>query len=296
MDRESKTPGRLSTGRAGSGQSSKGTLYVVGTPIGNLQDLSPRARDVLGRVDAIAAEDTRRTGGLLSSIGLKVPLIAHHEHNEEQRSADVVERLAAGESIALVSDAGMPLISDPGWRLVQRALHAGIPVQAVPGPSAVTAALSVSGLPTDRFVFEGFLPRREAARAARLKQLAAERRTIVLFESVHRVGETVAALIDAFGRDRAVSVARELTKIHEQTFAGSLADLAAALGERVPLLGEFVIVVAGTDIEAAADEAEVERVFNVLRRELPPGKAVALTAELTGVPRNRVYRLTRVDA
>lgn len=295
MDRASKSAREETTSRPGSGRASKGTLYVVGTPIGNLQDLSPRARDVLGRVDAIAAEDTRRTRGLLSNIGLERPLIAHHEHNEAERSAELVERLAAGDSIALVSDAGMPLISDPGWRLVRRALDAGIAVQSVPGPSAVSAALSVSGLPTDRFVFEGFLPRRAGARAERLRQLAGETRTLVLFEAVHRLADTVAALIEAFGPEREVSMARELTKIHEQVFTGSLGALAAALGDSVPLLGEFVLVVAGAGQAEEADEAEVRRVFDTLRRELPPGRAAALTAELTGMPRNRVYRLTRVD-
>lgn len=296
MDRASKTAGKEPTERVASGRGSKGTLYVVGTPIGNLQDLSPRARDVLGRVDAIAAEDTRRTRGLLSNIGLEAPLIAHHEHNEEQRSADIVERLLHGESIALVSDAGMPLISDPGWRLVRRALLSGVAVHAVPGPSAVTAALAVSGLPTDRFVFEGFLPRRAGARAARLEQLASERRTIVLFEAVHRVADTVAAMLAAFGPQREVCVARELTKLHEQVFHGSLSELAAALGKSVALLGEFVMVVAGNSIETPIDDAEVLRIFAVLRRELPPGKAAALTAELTGLQRNDVYRLTQAEA
>jgi 16S rRNA (cytidine1402-2'-O)-methyltransferase len=168
-------------------------------------------------------------------------------------------------------------------------------VQSVPGPTALTAALAVSGLPTDRFVFEGFLPRRGGARSARLEQLAAETRTMVFYESVHRMADTAQALIEAFGPQRAVTVARELTKLHEQTFSGSLADLAAGLGESIPLLGEFVIVVAGNDQEVTVDEAAVQRVFGVLRRELPPGKAAALTAELTGLPRNQVYRLTRVE-
>ena len=294
MDRASKT-GKDATGRDSSGPAGRGTLYVVGTPIGNLQDLSPRAREVLGRVDAIAAEDTRRTRGLLSSIGLERPLMAYHEHNEDQRAPELVSRVAGGEAIAVVSDAGMPLISDPGWRLVRQALEAGLRVECVPGPSAVTAALSVSGLPTDRFVFEGFLPRRGAARAERLGQLAGEQRTIVLFESVHRLADTVAALIEAFGAERRIGVARELTKIHEQVFTGSLADLAAAVGADVPLLGEFVLVVAGSAEEATADEAEIRRVFGILSRELPPGRAAALTAQLNGAARNRVYRLTQSE-
>ncbi|HEX7080712.1 MAG TPA: 16S rRNA (cytidine(1402)-2'-O)-methyltransferase [Gammaproteobacteria bacterium] len=264
---------------------------MVGTPIGNLQDLTPRAREVLGRVAAVAAEDTRRTRGLLSSIGLDKPLIAYHEHNEERRADAILDRLAAGQSVALVSDAGMPLLSDPGWRLVARALDAGRDVQVVPGPSAITAALAVAGLPTDRFVFEGFLPRRPAARETRLRALAAEPRTMVFFEAVHRLPATVAALEAAFGPARPAALARELTKLHEQVFRGPLEALRRALGREVPLLGEFVLVVAGAGDAPAADEAEAGRVFAILRRELPPGKAAALAAELTGVPRNAVYRL-----
>src|SRR5690606_16204783 len=218
-----------------------GTLYVVGTPIGNLDDLSPRARDVLGRVSAIAAEDTRRTSGLLSTIGLKKPLIAFHEHNEDRRVEALLAKLAEGESLALVSDAGMPLISDPGWRLVERALEAGIDVRAVPGPSAVTAALSVSGLATDRYAFERFLPRKTQARDTRLEALAAEERTLVFFESVHRMPETLDALARAFGPTRQACVARELTKVHEQVVRGPLAALRSALGTEIPLLGEFVL-------------------------------------------------------
>ena len=279
-----------------TGAARGGTLYVVGTPIGNLDDLSPRARDVLGRVSAIAAEDTRRTSGLLSTIGLKKPLIAFHEHNEDRRVEALLAKLAEGESLALVSDAGMPLISDPGWRLVERALEAGIDVRAIPGPSAVTAALSVSGLPTDRYVFEGFLPRRAQPRDARLALLAHEERTLVFFESVHRMPETVDALVRAFGASRPACIARELTKMHEQVFRGPLEAVGRALGTAIPLLGEFVLVVAGREA-AAGDEnaAEVRRVFGVLRRDLPPGRAAALTAELTGVARNAVYKLTQVD-
>jgi len=272
-----------------------GTLYVVGTPIGNLDDLSPRARDVLERVSAIAAEDTRRTSGLLSTIGLKKQLIAFHEHNEDQRAGALLARLAEGESLALVSDAGMPLISDPGWRLVERALDAGFDVRTIPGPSAVTAALSVSGLPTDRYVFEGFLPRRAQARDARLEALRGEERTLVFFESVHRMSETVDALVRVFGPTRRACVARELTKVHEQVFRGTLEEIGRALCDAIPLLGEFVLVVAGRPAEAAGENvADVRRVFDVLRRELPPGRAAALTAELTGVSRNVVYKLTQV--
>jgi len=270
-----------------------GILYVVGTPIGNLGDLSPRAQEILGEVDIIAAEDTRRTGGLLSRIGVQARVIAYHEHNETQATAELLGELASGRSIALVSDAGTPLISDPGWRLVAAAAAAGCEVRTIPGPSALLAALSVSGLPTDRFVFEGFLPRRQGQRRTRLQSLAAEARTLVFFESVHRLTESLAALIEAFGADRRAAISRELTKLHEQTVRGTLAELAAEIGEAMPLLGEFVIVVAGVDDERPVDQQEVERVYGLLATDLPPARATALTAAITGASRNTVYALTR---
>jgi 16S rRNA (cytidine1402-2'-O)-methyltransferase len=274
---------------------STGTLYVVGTPIGNLEDLSPRARAVLGEVDLIAAEDTRRTRGLLSTIGLNTPLIAYHEHNEAQRAPQLVERLRGGESVALVSDAGTPLISDPGWVLVRAAAAAGVRIVTIPGPSALTAALAVGGLPTDRFVFEGFLPRRAAARSERLRQLSGEARTMVFYESVHRVAETLAALEEALGAERPAVLARELTKLHEQIRRGTVAELRRALAaEEIPLKGEFVLLVAGRAEPEQADEADAKRLYALLSRELPPNKAVALTAEITGLPRNSVYRLVRL--
>lgn len=269
-----------------------GTLHVVGTPIGNLGDLSLRAREVLGAVDVIAAEDTRRTRRLLSSIGVKASIIAFHDHNESERTPVLLARLRDGESIALVSDAGMPLISDPGLRLVRAALADGIPVASVPGPSAVSAALSVSGMPTDRFVFEGFLPRRARQRAARLDALRDERRTMVFFESVHRLRDTLPLLAEHFGGQRDAAIARELTKIHERVYKGSLAELNTRLGDGIPLLGEFVIVVAGAEAEPGAGESEALRVFSLLCEVLPPGKAATLGARITGVPRNVIYRRT----
>jgi 16S rRNA (cytidine1402-2'-O)-methyltransferase len=270
----------------------RGRLYVVGTPIGNVDDLSPRARDVLAKADVIAAEDTRHTRGLLSRIGVESRLIAYHEHNEAERVPALLELLGGGKSVALVSDAGTPLISDPGWRLVNAAQTAGIAVVPIPGPCAAIAALSVAGLPTDHFVFEGFLPRREAARAARLQSLRGEQRTIVLYEAVHRVAEAIAALREAFGNDRRAAVARELTKTHEQIATGTLAELAERLDESIPLLGELVIVVAGA-AAAAPDESEARRVYELLAEELAPDKAVKLAAAVTGVSRNVLYRLTR---
>lgn len=272
-----------------------GTLFVVATPIGNLDDLSARARSVLQNASLVAAEDTRRTGGMLSSIGLKTAVISYHEHNEAARAAELVARLEAGGDVALVSDAGVPLVSDPGWRLVAAARRRGIGVVSVPGPSAVTAALSISGLPTDRFVFEGFLPRKQAERARRLAALAAEPRTIVLFESVHRLAATLAALVEHFGADRPAALARELTKLHEQSMLATLGALAESLGAEIPARGEFVIVVGGAPAPAAAADDEVRRVYALLAPELDARRAVALTAVITSVPRNAVYRLTRTE-
>ncbi len=271
-----------------------GTLYVVGTPIGNLGDLSSRALDVLHKVDVIAAEDTRRIRGLLSDIGRNVRIIAYHEHNEEERVPQLLEDLAQGATVALVSDAGMPLISDPGLRLVRAAQSQGFSVASVPGPSAVLAALSVSGLPTDRFVFEGFLPRRASARSERLRELRGETRTLVFFEAVHRLRETLAALLEHFGASRRAAVARELTKLHEQVSTGTLGELDQRLGDDIPLKGEFVLVVAGAEGAEAPDEQRARGIFELLSGELSPNKAVSMTAAITGMPRNVVYRLTRV--
>ncbi len=271
----------------------RGKLYVVGTPIGNLDDLTPRAREVLAAADVIAAEDTRRTRGLLSRIGVEARLIAYHEHNEEKRTAELLERVAGGASIALVSDAGTPLISDPGWRLVRAAREAGLDVVPVPGPSAVIVALCAAGLPTDRFVFEGFLPRRSGARADRLRELKHERRTLVFYEAVHRLAETLAALAEHFGADRGAALARELTKVHEQIRSGTIADLIAKLGAEIPLLGEFVIVVAGDESDSSPDERRAREIYETLVAELDPNKALQLTATLTGLPRNALYKLVR---
>ena len=270
-----------------------GTLYVVATPIGNLDDLSPRARAVLAKTDVIAAEDTRHTRGLLSSISAESRLIAYHEHNEEQRVPELLARLAAGESVSLVSDAGTPLISDPGWRLVHAAQDAGFAVVPVPGACAAIVALCAAGLPTDRFVFEGFLPRRDGPRDERLAELKRERRTLMFYEAVHRIPATLAALVAAFGGERRAALARELTKVHEQIVVGTLAELHARLDGEIPLLGEFVIVVAGDTSEAPADLDEAQRVYALLAAEVEPGTALKLTAAITGMARNDLYRLLR---
>ena len=273
---------------------SSGTLYVVGTPIGNLDDLSARARDVLGAVDLIAAEDTRRTGRLLSSISVNGTLIAYHEHNERQQTPALIARLEKGDSLALVSDAGMPTISDPGLRLVRAALAEDLPVVTVPGPTAVVAALSIAGLATDRFAFEGFLPRRSGPRRQRLELLQNEARTMIFYEAVHRVTETIEMLEELFGSDRQAAIARELTKLHEQIYTGTLAELSSELGEGIPLKGEFVLLVAGSAEILSVPAAEAVRIFTILSAEVSAKAAVALAAEITGLSRNDVYRLTRV--
>lgn len=272
---------------------SQGVLYVVGTPIGNLEDLSARAQRTLATVDLVAAEDTRHTRGLLSNIGLKQTLIVYQQHNESRQTKRLIDVLAEGKSVALVSDAGTPLISDPGLTLVSAALDAGIKVVAIPGPSAIVAALSICGLPTERFVFEGFLPRRAAARRTHLETLRDEPRTMIFYEAVHRVADTVADLTAIFGADRRIALARELTKLHESLETGSLAEIAARLGDDIPLKGEFVLVVAGAAEAAGGDVAEATRVFEILHAELPATSAAKLTAKITGVSRNEVYRLTR---
>ena len=272
---------------------STGTLYVVATPIGNLDDISPRARRVLDSVDLIAAEDTRRTRGLLSNFGVKTSTISYHDHNEAVQSHALLKRLQRGDSVALVSDAGTPLLSDPGLLLVRAAHDAGVSVVPVPGPSALAAALSVAGEPTDRFVFEGFLPRRPGPRRVRLENLARERGTVVLYESVHRIRETMAELLAQFGSDRPGSIVRELTKLHENVHRGTLEALAEQLGGEIPLKGEFVLVISGAGETAGAGDDEILRVFELLAAEVSGRTGVTLTAKILGVPRNRVYRLTR---
>ncbi len=270
----------------------QGTLFVVATPIGNLADLSPRARELLAQVDLIAAEDTRHTGRLLSHFGIETPQFALHEHNEREAIEPLVERLRGGASIALVSDAGTPLVSDPGYRLVRAAHRAGIPVSPIPGPSASLAALSVAGLPTDRFCFEGFLPARAKARRDRLDGMRREPRTMIFYASVHRIRETLADCEQAFGAARPACLARELTKRYEQVAAGTLGDLRGMLEDgRMPDKGEFVLVVGGSDAPGkTGDEISEDRLLAALASMLPASKAAAVAAAVTGKPRNDLYR------
>lgn len=267
-----------------------GTLFVVATPIGNLEDLTPRARQTLAAVDLIAAEDTRHTGRLLSHLGIKTRLLALHDHNEEKAAGKVIRALTAGHSVALVSDAGTPLVSDPGYLLVQAAHQHGIAVSPIVGASAVTAALSAAGLPTDRFCFEGFLPAKRAARLTVLGKLVNESRTLVFYESVHRIGEALQDLANVFGEDRAAFVGRELTKMHEQCVQSTLGCLGAQVDDGTIVgKGEFVIVVAGTD-QAEESSIDVDRLLLDLVEFMPGKDAAAITARVTGNKRNALYR------
>jgi 16S rRNA (cytidine1402-2'-O)-methyltransferase len=272
---------------------SRGRLDVVATPIGNLSDLSPRAQEVLAAADVIAAEDTRYTGTLLKAIGISRPLVSLHAHNESNRVPELLARLQAGDSIALVSDAGTPLLSDPGYELVSAATRAGCEVRVIPGPSAITAALAVAGLPTDRFCFEGFLPPRSSERRTRLEAVAADPRTLVFFEAPHRIEECLADLAAVFGAERRAAVARELTKAHETTYRGTLAELAEkAKTEPNFARGEITIVVQGAgETENKAESLQLEKVVGLLVKELPPSRAAALAAQITGARRNEAYVL-----
>ena len=267
----------------------EGTLWLVGTPIGNLGDLAPRAREVLDTVDLIACEDTRRTGRLLQGLGLRKPLVSFFEGNERERTDDLVERLLAGTSIALVTDGGMPSVSDPGYRLVQAAVGAGLDIRVVPGPSAALAALVLSGLPSDRFTFEGFLPRKPGERMRRLDGLRHDPRTLVVFESPRRVQILLRDALVALG-DRRIAVARELTKLHGEVIRGRISEVLSHIGD-AELKGEVVVVIDGDrtpeapDLEACADEAQ-ELVDEGMRKR----DAAHAVAERHHVSANDVYR------
>ncbi len=267
-----------------------GTLYVVATPIGNLEDLAPRARQTLESVDLVAAEDTRHTGRLLSTIGAKPRQMALHDHNESQVVARVIEALESGKDVALVSDAGTPLVSDPGFRLVREAHAQALPVVPVPGASAVTAALSAAGLPTDRFCFEGFPPAKKTARREWLQQRATEERTLVLYESVHRIRESFADIADVFGRDREAFIGRELAKLHEQCVHATLGELSERLQDgTIPEKGEFVVVIAGAST-APASAVDVDRLLRELAARLPAKEVAKIAAAVTGLRRNDLYQ------
>lgn len=270
-----------------------GRLFVVATPIGNLDDISPRAIEVLGSVDVILAEDTRHSAKLLGRFGIKTKVCAFHEHNEAQMNDSLIAELKSGIDAALISDAGTPLISDPGYRLVRSAHQHSVQVIPIPGPSAVLAALSASGLPTDRFIFEGFLPARREARRRRLEALAQAAETLVILESPHRVLAALADMVEIFGATRAGAIAKELTKIFETVRMDTLSALHDWLGERSERQkGEFVILVSGADNATAESEAEANReLLKTLLKEVPVKTAVRLAAAISGASRNSLYAL-----
>ncbi len=268
-----------------------GTLYVVATPIGNLGDLSSRAVEVLGEVDAILAEDTRQSTVLLRHAGISRPLVALHDHNEESRITNVIGRLRGGDCLALISDAGTPLISDPGYRLVAAVRAAGLSVSPIPGPSALIAALSAAGLPTDRFSFEGFLPSKDGERKARLESLAQDSRTLVFYEAPHRIAASLAAAALVFGRQRRGVIARELTKRFETFLDGDLGELATRVAaDPDQQRGEIVLMIAGAPAQDDADKiAAGKRLYALLLEELAPSRAAKIAAAYTGAPKRALY-------
>ena len=281
------------SGRGDGARRPPGTLYVVATPIGNSGDISVRALRVLREVDAVLAEDTRRTRRFLATHGIETRLDPLHDHNERRMTAQVVRRLGKGESLALVCDAGTPLISDPGLHVVRRVRESGALVVPIPGPCALVCALSASGIPTDRFAFEGFLPARRAARRRRLEALSREPRTLIFYEAPHRVEATLADLSEAFGGERDAALAKELTKLHERIRSGTLDELREwLLEEDERARGEFVILVSGAREEGPSPLRDDERiVLAELLKELPVKRAVEIASRLTGRERNRLYRL-----
>ena len=263
------------------------TLFVVATPIGNLGDISRRALEVLSSVNVIAAEDTRHTGKLLSEFSISSKLVALHDHNEDRSTASIIKMMEDGKSIAIVSDAGTPLISDPGYRLVNQCLSRGFDVVAVPGPSSVTAALSIAGMPTNRFSFEGFVPAKNVARKEFLSNLKFETRTQVFFESPHRINETLRAMKEIMGSKREISLCRELTKAFEQVVLGTVGEISerVASGD-IPSRGEFVLVLRGSDEVLAVN---ADHLLQTLLGELSPSKAASVAAKVTDLSRADLY-------
>ena len=267
-----------------------GTLYLVGTPIGNMADLSERAVKVLSEVDFVAAEDTRNSGLLLSRVGIKRPMVSYHEHNKCQAGEAIVSRIAAGESCALVTDAGMPAISDPGEDLVRLCGERGVPVCAIPGPCAAVTALALSGLSTRRFVFEGFLPQKASERSEVLGMIASERRTIILYEAPHRMRETLGELLDALG-DRRITVCRELTKLNEEVLRCTLGEAVAHFAEVDPR-GEFALVIDGAKGESKEyPEDPTEHVAFYERAGLSRKDAIKAAAKDRGIPKGEFYKM-----
>lgn len=280
--------------RARKNDAPKGTLYIVATPIGNLEDLSPRASNVLSKVDVVAVEDTRHSGRLLQHLGLQKRMIALHDHNERVRAGSLLDELEAGLDVALISDAGTPLISDPGYVLVREARNRGLTVSPIPGPCAIVTALSAAGLPTDRFLFVGFLPAKRTGRRTALEELGQERATLVFYESPHRILDAMRDLVKVFGESREVVLGRELTKTFETFYSGGMGEVLEKL-ESDPhgTKGEFVVMVRGAEPVETGEECgalDVDRLIRLLMAELPVKKVARMAAELTGLSKNELYQ------
>jgi len=268
-----------------------GSLYIVATPIGNLGDVSERAIEVLKQADLIAAEDTRHSKTLLERFAIKTKVKAYHEHNEEQFTSKLIQQIVDGESIALISDAGTPLINDPGYKLVTAAHDNGIKVVPVPGPSAIITALSACGLPTNKFIFEGYLPAKKEARKKCLKELVSESRTLIFYEAPHRIRDSIQDMHDVFGSERRVTIARELTKQYEQIVRDNLSVINEKLiSEEIKHKGEFAVIVEGAQ-EISITDKEVLRINQILSEKLSPKDAAGLTAKISGKKKNEVYQM-----
>ncbi len=270
----------------------KGCLYVVAMPIGNRDDITERAKQILASVDVIAAEDTRHSRPLLQFLGIDTPLLALHEHNEQKRMGSLIEQLTAGGTIALISDAGTPLISDPGFPLVRACQQADIRVVPIPGPSALVCALSAAGLPTDRFLFEGFPAKTGAARREQFTRLKDAEMTLIFYESSHRISDCLTDMAQVFGEERPAVVARELTKLHETILSYPLGQLVEVLSKDPhQQKGEFVVLVAGAVRNEDAIEPETQRILSLLLEELPTKQAAVLASRITGAKKNRLYQV-----
>lgn len=270
-----------------------GELYLVATPIGNMKDMGTRAIDTLNEVDLVAAEDKRRSSRLFSYFNIKTPMISYHDHNEDKQIKKIIDLLLCGKSVALISDAGTPLISDPGYRLVRATKNHGLKVSAIPGPCALIAAISASGLPSDRFIFEGFLPAKSSARIAKIQSISNELRTIIFYEAPHRILETLEDMLVVINPLRQIVLARELTKTYETFLSGTLVDVLGLVKADInQQKGEIVLVLAGSDSsEENLDTYESDRMLSILLEELPLKQAASLAAKITGGQKNIFYKL-----
>lgn len=270
-----------------------GELYLVATPIGDMTDIAPRALGILSTVDIVAVEDKRRSSRLFSHFGIKTPMISYHDHSEEKQVKKIIDELLCGKSVALISDAGTPLISDPGYKLVNAAKDKSIKVSPVPGPCALIAAISASGLPSDRFIFEGFLPSKSIPRVTKIQNISADSRTIIFYEAPHRILETLIDMIKVIGPSRKIVLARELTKTYETFISGTLESVLQIIEKDLnQQKGEIVIVLAGADSsEKKIETQDSKRILSVLLEELPLKQAVSLGSKITGIQKNIFYKL-----